>query len=401
MDEDPAALCAYLRDPDGDGDRQRAAVRALAAMPGVDLDLSGAVLTDADFGGGRFGEVSFLDTRFAGRTSFAGAEFTGDAVFARAVFDGEAVFARARFEELAVFGRSRFRGVTSFAGARFRGIAWFGRGEEEFEEDDEAWETIDEVVPLPWDEVNEADPQWPVAVVVGDYQTFDEGGDGARFAAPVSFRGAEFRSVAWFGKARFAAEADFREAAFGGQVHLDAPAVDLTGARWSGDPAVWKGDEATWPWGWAVRDGVLTAEPSRAARTDAEALAAIGEQDPARRQSVVDAICAYLRTPLLFAVSGSLTAEQERVVAGRRAAQRVLAAKLRPDGWTGMDLPLSGATLIDFDLAGCGGGYADFTGAQFHGPARIEPDGWRQIMLDLGGGEGRATFHDGARPAGL
>ncbi len=363
-------------------------------MAGVDLDLSGTVLTDADFGAGRFGAVNFADTRFVGSTSFAEAEFAGEAVFARAVFEGEARFQRTCFHATAVFGRTRFRQVASFAGAEFRAMAWFGRGEEELWEDDAAWDTVEEIEPLPWDEVNETDPQWPVAVLMGDYQSYEEGGDGARFAAPVTFRGASFGDTAWFGKARFAAEADFREARFGGPVHLDSPAVDLTDARWSGD-------EGSWPWGWSVRDEVLTPAESWAARTDPEALARFGDEHPEDRQRVVNAICAYLRTPLLFEVSGTLTTEQERVIADRGAAQRVLAATLRAGRWEGMHLWLSGATLLDFDLTGCRGGVAEFTGAQFYGTTRIERGGWDRVVLDLGGGHGRATFHDGARPEGL
>ncbi|MEV6813762.1 pentapeptide repeat-containing protein [Micromonospora sp. NPDC051296] len=392
--ERAAALCAYLRSGDGNADRRRTAVRSLAGMAGVDLDLSGTVVTDADFGGGRFGAVNFADTRFLGSTSFAGAEFEGEAVFARAVFEGEARFQRARFHATAVFGRTRFRAVTSFAGAEFHAMAWFGRGEEELWEDDDAWDTVEEIEPLPWDEVNETDPVWPVAVVVGDYQCYEEGGDGARFAAPVAFRGASFGDTAWFGKARFAAEADFREARFGGPVHLDSPAVDLTDARWSGD-------EGSWPWGWSVRDQVLTAEASWAVRTDAQALAGIGDEHPEQRQRVVDAICAYLRTPLLFDVSGTLTAAQQRVIEDRGTAQRVLAARLRPGRWEGMHLWLSGATLVGLDLTGCGGGVAEFTGAQFHGTTGIERAGWDRVVLDLGGGHGRATFHDGTGPEGL
>ncbi|WP_285474520.1 pentapeptide repeat-containing protein [Actinoplanes sp. NBRC 101535] len=382
-----ADYVAVLRDQGGDGARKRAAVRALTALKGVELDLSGATLRDVDFAGGRFGAVNFADARFEGRTSFAGAVFDGEAIFARAVFDGETHFERARFDTLAVFGRARFHGETSFAGAEFRDMAWFGRGEEELWEDDEAWDTVDDIRPQPWDELNEADPRWPVAVVMGEYQGYLEGGDGVRFGAPVSFREAVFAGTAWFGKARFAAAADFRDVRFGGTTHLDSPQVELQGARTAAD-------DVTLPWGWEVRDGVIVAGPEWELRADPEALAEIGDADPGRRQAVVDAVSAFLRTPLRFDLTARRTAEQDRQIEARRRAQRVIAARLRPGRWEGLHLRLSGATLIDVDLTGCAGGVAHFAGAQFHGTTVLDPAGWDRLVLDLGAGRGTATFHD-------
>ncbi|MEV6342932.1 pentapeptide repeat-containing protein [Actinoplanes sp. NPDC051851] len=339
-----------------------------------------------DFSGQRLDAVDFSDTRFTGETSFAGAEFTGPAVFARAVFDGPVDFTDAGFRAVAVFGRTRFRGPASFDGARFDGMAWFGRGEESLWDDDEAWETVDEITPLPWDEVNEADPHWPVAVLMGDYQDYEEGGDGARFNAAVSFRGATFRETAWFGKARFAETADFSHVRFHGGTGLGSPAVDLTGAVSTGAPV-------SWPWGWSVEEERLVASAEWAYRNDPVALAAIGDADPDRRQEVVDAICASLRVPLSFPLTGVLSPEELRVIEHRRRQQETLASRLRGGRWAGMRLELSGATLVDLDLTGCEGGYAEFCGAQFHGTTHLNEAGWKRLELDLGGGRGRATFH--------
>ncbi|WP_036375631.1 pentapeptide repeat-containing protein [Micromonospora sp. ATCC 39149] len=480
------AVCAYLRTPiagdgpagdrpDGpeagsDADARREAVRVLAGLlrsdagPGataVDVDLAGATLVDADLGGCELAEARFADTRFLGTTSFAGARFAGDAIFARALFHGEARFDDARFAADAVFGRARFRGPVSFAGAVFGGMAWFGRGEEEIWEDDPAWDTIEEIRPAAWDEPNEDDPGWPVAVLVGDYQEWTEGGDGARFVGPVSFRRARFDGPAWFYKARFGADAAFGGARFGGPVHLDQPTVDLADARWAGSA---DDEPVCWPLGWtpgpapdgangpAGPEGPSGAEGLAAALAAPEGLAApdgaavlvpddsvapytrqladpdpdvrraglrvlgeLGDARPELRQRVVDAVCGYLRAPLPFHVTGELTAAQAIEVELRDSAQRLLAARLRPtagipdrpDGstsgpahWAGMNLLLCGATLVDLDLSGCAVDYADFTAAQFHGVTRFDDATFKGAAFRLGGPEGRATFHGDVTFAG-
>ncbi|MFI6159910.1 pentapeptide repeat-containing protein [Micromonospora haikouensis] len=468
------AVCAYLRTPaDGpanlDADGRRVAGRVLAGLlrpdagaSAVGVDLAGATVVDADLGGCVLAGARFDDARFLGTTSFAGARFTGEAIFARAFFHGAARFDDAEFAADAVFGRARFRGPASFAGAAFGGLAWFGRGEEEFWEDDPAWDTIEEVRPAEWDEPNEDDPGWPVAVLMGDYQEWTEGGDGARFVGPASFRRARFAGPAWFYKARFGAEATFGGAWFGGPVHLDQPAVDLTDARWAGSA---DDEPMCWPLGWTselgpddatapagpqgpsgvqgpaaaggaavlVPDGSVAPYARQLADPDPEVrrvglrvLGELGDARPELRQRVVDAVCGYLRAPLPFPVTGELDAAQAGEVELRRAAQRLLAARLRqgagapgepggsggpderngpggPDGpggpasgavnWAGMSLSLSGATLVDLDLSGCAVDYADFTAAQFHGVTRFDGSTFQGAVFRLGGPEGRASFH--------
>ncbi|GAA3747215.1 hypothetical protein GCM10022225_33740 [Plantactinospora mayteni] len=405
---------------DGETEPRRAVLDLLAGRlrpgdsgpwPGISLDLSGTTLVDVDLRGCELAEGRFADTRFVGTASFEGARFDGEALFPRTVFEGDARFDGVRFGAEAVFGRARFRGTAGFAGAEFGGIAWFGRGEETLWEDDPAWEVFEEFSPLPWDEPNETDPRWPVAVLVEDYQDWEEGGDGARFAGPVSFRGARFTGPAWFYKARFGAAADFREVEFAARVHLDQPAVELTGAHWSDEDGEDGYGETYWPLGWAVRPdtGRLVpdddirpyarqlADPDPdTRRTGLRLLAELGDTRPELRERVTDALCAYLRTPLPFPVDGDLNPAQAEELRLRREVQQVLAERLRPAAepyWPETNLWLCGATLVDLDLHGGAGGYAEFVGAQFHGATSFAGCRFARATFDLGGGSGVATFH--------
>lgn len=279
------------------------------------MDLSGCTLGDADFSGCRLDAAEFADTRFHGTAVFAGAAFA-DAAFQRAVFYGDAVFTGARFGGDAEFGRARFRRRADFTGAVFSGTAWFGRGADTWWDDDAAWETVEEIDPAPWEEPNEDDPNWPVAVLIEDYQDWEEGGDGARFLGDASFRDVRFDGPAWFHYARFGAAATFAGARFAGRAHLDQPAVDLTGAHWGGDT----GDgEPVWPLGWTARpvaagarDGAADLVPDASvapytgqlADPDPEVrsaglqiLARLGDDRPEARQRVVATWCAFLRIP--------------------------------------------------------------------------------------------------------
>ncbi|WP_433046266.1 pentapeptide repeat-containing protein [Dactylosporangium sp. CS-033363] len=325
-------------------------------------------VTGGDFSGRRFdGETLFADTRFEGATRFDGAVFAGPVSFQRSAFAGDVSFAGARFEDAAAFGRVWFGGRADFGGAEFGGEAWFGRGTETWWDDDERWDTVEDLVPVPFGEPNAADPDWPVAVLVEDYQDWEEGGAGASFAGDVSFRGARFAGPAWFYNARFAAGVDLAEARFGGRVRLDHPAAELSGAHWSGDTA---DGPSGWPLGWTA--------PERGGP--------LGRDDrPGERQAVVTALCALLRAPAL----GDLRADESR-----RQTQRRLVERLRE--WPGLHVNLCAAVLVDLDLGGCAAAYADFCGAQFHGTTRFAGSRIERAEFSLDGPSGHATFHGDA-----
>ncbi|MCA2225139.1 pentapeptide repeat-containing protein [Nonomuraea aurantiaca] len=94
---------------------------------GMQVDLTGAVLVDFDFGGCHSGRAIFDEVRFAGGANFAYAEFDTDAFFKKARFEGESGhFYGARFGRRAVFVDADFDGTeTSFASASFCGMTFF------------------------------------------------------------------------------------------------------------------------------------------------------------------------------------------------------------------------------------------------------------------------------------
>jgi hypothetical protein len=406
------SLCRWWRRVGGENlDALRECGRVLAEMlragDGLDVDLRGAVVVDGRFADCAFGAVDFSDVRFVGDVDFAGARFGGQAVLQRILCEGGAEFGGAAFAEVAAFGRARFRGAAGFARARFGDLAWFGRGEDGLSEEDPAWDEIEDAghagATPAWQEPNEDDPHWPLVVLDIDYQEWIQGGDGARFTGPVTFRDAEFAAHAWFGKARFGDSADFTGAAFGGPVSLVAPAADLTGARA-------EAAEHEWPFGWHLHDGELAADPARRALAGpdpsarlagVELLASVGDAEPAARAAVTRALCEYLRVPLPFAVTGPLTPPQAAELRARRAAQETLASRARPGGWPDLSLGLSGATLVDLDLSGVSVAYGDFCGAQFHGKTDFAGAVFERADFCLPGtADGRATFHGPAVFAG-
>jgi uncharacterized protein YjbI with pentapeptide repeats len=435
------AVCAWLRSPVGadEAGARRAVLRLLSshlrAWDGVFVDLSGATLFDADFSRCRLDNPDFADTRFHGTTRFDHAVVDHEAAFYRAVFHDDASFVGARFTGNAEFGRARFRGRADFTGAVFDGMAWFGRGAHTWWDDDERWDTVEEIVPAPWDEPNEDDPDWPVAVLIEDYQDFEEGGVGALFAGEVSFRDARFVGPAWFYYARFGATAAFTGAHFAGRVHIDQPTVDLTGARWGGgtDDGV-----SVWPLGWAVEPagaagGAVVPDESvapyarqladRDPATRSEGvriLDRLGDHRPELRQGIVVTLCAMLREPIPFDLrTTDRTPEQTALLRTRWEAQHVLATRLRPGPgqWKDMCVYFCGATLVDLDLSGCEAEYVDFVGAQFHGndPVRrqpLRPDGVhagrsvrpgrlprrRRVRRRPTGARGRSRHHPLSRP---
>ncbi|MDQ3765214.1 MAG: pentapeptide repeat-containing protein [Actinomycetota bacterium] len=114
------------------------------------------------------------------------------------------------------------------------------------------------------------------------------------------------------------------------------------------------------------------------------ALERLAQNTPEQRQTIVDVICAYLRMPYTApekqppaedapaeARTGYENRRQELQV--RLAAQRILAAHLRPDSgdafWTGINLDLTEAHLYQLDLTNCHTQKVQFGGARFSGNA--------------------------------
>ncbi|MGV9214724.1 pentapeptide repeat-containing protein [Micromonospora sp. RB23] len=93
------------------------------------------------------------------------------------------------------------------------------------------------------------------------------------------------------------------------------------------------------------------------------ALERLGQDNPSQRSTIVAVLCAYLRM--------SPPDDEPRETEVRRTAQRVLTRHLRArdeaEYWPGVVLDLTGATLVDFDAAGCTLVDATCTGAAFGG----------------------------------
>ncbi|QKV72996.1 pentapeptide repeat-containing protein [Amycolatopsis sp. Hca4] len=208
-------ICAYLRmpvdpppDPDDDPEARRrrrehevrlTAQRILAGhlrpgpepgtpaatfWPGLELDLTGAVLTEADFSGCHLHALRLTGVTFHGATRFAGTTFAEDTAFEDATFTGEAHFGRATFAGRAQFRDMTLAGDADFAeakfllGARFEGTSFTG------------------------------DAAFP----------------GARFARRAWFTKAVFARGAEFGSAHFKGDAEFRGAVFAGNARFVATA---------------------------------------------------------------------------------------------------------------------------------------------------------------------------------
>ncbi|TMR93933.1 pentapeptide repeat-containing protein [Nonomuraea basaltis] len=94
---------------------------------GMQIDLTGAMLVDFDFGGCHAMRAIFDEVRFVGGANFAYAEFDTDAYFEKARFeDKSGHFHGARFGRRAVFVDTDFGGEeASFASARFCGMTFF------------------------------------------------------------------------------------------------------------------------------------------------------------------------------------------------------------------------------------------------------------------------------------
>lgn len=111
------------------------------------------------------------------------------------------------------------------------------------------------------------------------------------------------------------------------------------------------------------------------------ALERLAEDNESQRRTIVDVICAYLRMPYQLPgkspgpdATTELRAEHRDQVEERQvrlAAQHILTRHLYPYNkhafWPNTDLNLTGATLINFNMANCRTNTASFDEAQFIG----------------------------------
>ncbi|MFD0884876.1 pentapeptide repeat-containing protein [Streptosporangium algeriense] len=189
---------------------------------GMNIDLTGAILTDLDFTGCRIADAWFEGVRFKGKTKLGWATFGGNVGFGGAVFEDDIWFRGVLFGEEARFVGVTFKGEASFSKVTFEGEVWFGAVA--FRKD----------------------------AYFGDV-TFKEevGFDGSAFLRGASFNDATFKGEAYFGhatfkrgvhfeKVTFERDAWFGEATFEGKVLFD----DVQALR--------PDNEHCWPVGWIV-----------------------------------------------------------------------------------------------------------------------------------------------------
>jgi uncharacterized protein YjbI with pentapeptide repeats len=187
-----------------------------AFWPGTSLDLTGAVLVDANFHEVLITRARLDGATFKGPAQFDRATFQADAEFNGATFQDIADFNGATFQADAEFNRAVFQGfVARFYGTIFQGFAWFDRA---------------------------------------NFQGGTASFDGATFESNALFGGATFQG----GPARFNGAIFQGNAGFAGATFLDP---DFTGARVLHlvNPA--HRDTRSWPHGYAVRPD--PADPTR------------------------------------------------------------------------------------------------------------------------------------------
>lgn len=144
----------------------------------------------------------------------------------------------------------------------------------------------------------------------------------------------------------------------------------------------------------------------------------LGQDNPDKRQTVVNVLCAYLRMPHPPSDAADPALRQEEQV--RLTAQRLLFLHLQPGDdpdhptgryWPRQDIDLSGATLVAFRFNDCRVRTGKFDDARFVGDAtfegtRFDGNGWfRSADFDgqagfRGAAFGRRADFDGARFGG-
>lgn len=93
-----------------------------SSWPGIQLNLSGALLLEFSLSESQLDYADFTRTQFTGGADFGGVEFTGRVYFRGAEFTeftGRVYFGGAEFTDWADFGGAQFTGVADFRNAQF------------------------------------------------------------------------------------------------------------------------------------------------------------------------------------------------------------------------------------------------------------------------------------------
>jgi uncharacterized protein YjbI with pentapeptide repeats len=166
--------------------------------PGIDLDLSGAILTELDLSGCRVRSARFEETIFEGPARFVGTTFEGPVVLSHADFRGDGSFANAEFEAAVDLSWATFARTVDFQHARFA-----------------AESTFDGARLGSSATMDAATFAGPAAFTAAQFRMASF--RGARFFAPAEFPGAAFVSADFGGRCVFAEEALFNGATFTGR----------------------------------------------------------------------------------------------------------------------------------------------------------------------------------------
>ena len=263
--------CAYLRMP-ADGSVEEAQVRRTAQQiianhsrpgddrqwPGLQLDLTGAQLDQADFDHCHFDQILFTRTTFTGIASFAGTLFATRAGFIGAQFQGAADLSGAKFAEEADFRGAECSDTADFSSARFAGARFDSAifGEAKFDHAQFFGATSFTSTQFAGRATfRQTEFRTSVTFENAKFQN-DVSLHGARFADLTSFAWAVFRRYAGFRETVFSVRASFADAQFGHDVDFDAAdcpgGADLSRAQARVDHAV--AVLHRWPPGWTAGD---------------------------------------------------------------------------------------------------------------------------------------------------
>ncbi|GAA1945777.1 pentapeptide repeat-containing protein [Amycolatopsis minnesotensis] len=264
-------ICAYLRMPAVDGEdevpAQELQVRMTAQRilarhlrdgaefwPGIDLDLTGAVLTRFSFTGCRVRAADFTDARFDGAADFSDAEFGEPAIFRSVRFQGYADFDGVTFSSLVKFTGADFADEVSFRKARFHGTAGF------------VWATFGGYAyfrSAVFADVASFGTSVFAGAGFGEAEFQDAAEFGAtRFTGGAGFDGTRFGALAWFADARFLAGAHLAGAEFDDE-HPFNCLREKSGAlvpQRSWVRLDTGKDGRYWPTGWAVVPGAVSPD---------------------------------------------------------------------------------------------------------------------------------------------